>query len=111
LELKFSHILLNKKRSWIQAHADNDRKHTMLRIKPHDVEKSAHDVALWNYCPGVFGTAVVVEGPAVVPLGAIARGALTPATSEPSPIFCKLSASSFPVGGKPFAAWKRRSES
>ena len=32
------------------------------------------------------------------------RGALTPATSEPSPIFCKLSASSFPVGGSPFAS-------
>lgn len=40
----------------------------------------------------------------------VARGALTPAVSEPNPIFCKVSASSFPVGANPFASWKRRSD-
>lgn len=44
----------------------------------------------------------VLEFASEVP-GVTARGALTPATSEPSPIFSKLSASNFPVGVSPFA--------
>src|SRR3989442_7693356 len=34
-----------------------------------------------------------------------ARGAARPATSEPRPSFCKLRASSFPLGLKPREAW------
>src|SRR5215468_4935733 len=35
-------------------------------------------------------------------------GAATPAVCEPKPSFCKLSASSLPVGLSPCAAWNRR---
>jgi len=37
--------------------------------------------------------------------GAGGRGAETPAMSEPSPSFCRLGASSLPVGSIPLADW------
>ena len=36
-------------------------------------------------------------------LGTIGFGALTPAISEPSPSFCSVGASSFPLESRPFA--------
>jgi hypothetical protein len=50
-----------------------------------------------------FGEGVPLCG--TVPAGAGGRGAETPAMSDPSPSFCKLGASSFPLGSIPFADW------
>ena len=40
-----------------------------------------------------------------LPAGGSGLGAETPAMSEPSPIFCKLGASSFPLGSRSLADW------
>ena len=53
--------------------------------------------------PVEFAGGVVLCG--TVPAGTGGRGAETPAMSEPSPSFCKLGASSFPVASIPFADW------
>ncbi|HKF50839.1 MAG TPA: hypothetical protein VKB26_00885, partial [Candidatus Acidoferrales bacterium] len=88
----------NKKPTPLRPQQENAR----FSTKGETLEVAVH-------CPGVFGVGEL-EDAAESP-GVTVRGALTPATSEPNPIFCRLSASSLPVGGKPFADWKRRSAS
>jgi hypothetical protein len=60
---------------------------------------------------GVLGAALAggaYEGDGVIEqqlCGTMPFGADTPATSDPSPNFCSVSASSFPVTSSPFADW------
>ena len=52
---------------------------------------------------GAVGAGVRNVAGGALPAGGSGLGAETPAISDPNPIFCRLGASSFPLGSRPFA--------